>query len=76
MPLQKYSIEVQRSAVVREYKFIGGVDLRDMLLELYRIDMAMRRWHFCIGVLLLGSDRSNCWLLHDCVTARKTMRRK
>jgi len=36
----KKFIEVQRPQVVEEYnKFMGGVDLADMFLELYRIDI-------------------------------------
>lgn len=57
--------EIDRPAIVSEYnQFMGGVDLLDMLLELYRIKVRTNRgylriihWGFNVGVV-------NSWLIY------------
>lgn len=46
---EKKNTEVERPDVVAEYnRFMGGVDLADMLLELYRVDRKSFKWYFRI----------------------------
>ncbi|KAF0751882.1 piggyBac transposable element-derived protein 2-like isoform X1 [Aphis craccivora] len=61
----KKFIEVQRPHVVEEYnKFMGGVDLADMLLELYRIDIRSNKWYMRIIFWVIGVCIVNGWLLY------------
>lgn len=50
--------------VIRYNKHMGGVDLCDMLMSLYRIKLGTRKWYmhivyYCIGVAIV-----NAWLLY------------
>lgn len=61
----KKFIQVQRPHVVEEYnKFMGGVDLADMLLELYRIDIKSTKWYMRIIYWIIGVSIVNAWLLY------------
>ncbi|MEI6864815.1 transposase [Flavicella sp.] len=58
-------IEVTRPLAVKEYnKFMGGVDLSDMLIELYRIDFKSKKWYMRIFFYLLDMSVVNAWLLY------------
>ncbi|XP_018020808.1 piggyBac transposable element-derived protein 3-like [Hyalella azteca] len=58
-------IEINRPFVVKEYnKFMGGVDLCDMLIELYRIDFKSKKWYMRIFLYLLDMSVVNSWLLY------------
>ena len=58
-------VEVDRPCVVREYnKSMGGVDLSDMLLELYRTDIRSKKWYMRIVYYFLDLAVNNAWLLH------------
>ena len=51
--------------MVREFnKFMGGVDLCDMLLSLYRVKLKSRRWYMPIFYYLLKVCVTNGWLLY------------
>ena len=58
-------IDVDRPDVVAKYnKHMGGVDLADMLAELYRINVRSRKWysrivHYCFDTAVI-----NAWLLY------------
>ena len=51
--------------MVKEYnKFMGGVDLCDMLLALYRMKLRSRKWYMPIFHYLLNTSLTNGWLLY------------
>ena len=49
---------------------MGGVDLCDMLLELYRIDFKNKKWYMRIFFYVLDLATVNSWLLY-CRTLNK-----
>lgn len=62
---EKQVVDIPIPKIVREYNtFMGGVDLMDMFLALYRIDRRSKRWYMRIIFYLLGLAVSNSWLLH------------
>ena len=51
--------------MVHEYnKFMGGVDLCDMMLSLYRVKLKSRRWYMPIFYHLLKVAVTNAWILY------------
>ena len=72
-PLQKVNrwskvsqsrIDVEQPNVVSEYnKHMGGVDLDDMLLALYRIDRRSKKYYNRIIYYLFGVCTINAWTL-------------
>lgn len=61
----KTRIPVQRPAVVKEYNsFMGGVDLHDMLVEIYRIDIRSKRFYLRIIFHLIDMAVVNSWILY------------
>ncbi|XP_054259863.1 piggyBac transposable element-derived protein 3-like [Macrosteles quadrilineatus] len=62
---QKQRVAVQRPAIVREYnEAMGGVDLHDMLVELYRIDIKVKRYYMRIVMHLLDMSVVNAWIVY------------
>ena len=62
-------VEVPRPALVKEYNcHMGGVDLQDMQVALYRTNIAVKRYYLCIVFHLLDMCVVNVWLLycHHC----------
>ncbi|KAJ8889727.1 hypothetical protein PR048_009228 [Dryococelus australis] len=58
-------IRIPRPAVVSQYnKFMGGVDLADMLIELYHISMKSKRGYMRIFHWKLNVAVINSWLLY------------
>ena len=50
--------------IVKQYnKFMGGVDLCNMLLSLYRIKLRSRKWYMPIFHYLIKTSLTNGWLL-------------
>jgi len=48
-------VAVNCPSIVKEYnKFMGGVDLSDMLLSIYRIDRRSSKWYLRIVFYVLG----------------------
>ena len=45
-------------------KFMGGVDLNDMLLPMYRIKMRSKKWYMPIFFYLIKDALTNPWLLY------------
>jgi len=63
----KTRIPVQRPAVVKEYNsFMGGVDLHDMLVEIYRTDIRSKRFYLRIIFHLIDMAVVNSWILYRC----------
>lgn len=62
---QKRRIEIQQPAMVKEYsKFMGGVDLFDMLKGLYTIDRRGYKFYYRFCHYLYGVCSINAWLLY------------
>ena len=63
---RKEYADVKRPYCAKEYnRFMGGVDLADMLLELYRIDFKSRsKWYMRIFFFLFDLSVLNGWLLY------------
>lgn len=62
---EKQFIDVARPAIVSEYnKHMGGVDLSDMLMELYKINHRSVKWYMRIFYWSLGTAVTNSWLLY------------
>ena len=61
---RKY-IQVPCPEVVKEYNSgMGGVDLADMLISLYRIPMKTKRWYLRVLVHCMDICKINAWLLY------------
>jgi len=64
-PKDKAYIDVARPAIVASYnKGMGGVDLADMLMELYKVNPRSRKWYMRIFYWCLGTSMTNAWLLY------------
>lgn len=62
---EKKFIDIARPAIVSEYnKHMGGVDLSDMLMELYKINHRSAKWYMRIFYWALGTSVTNSWLLY------------
>ena len=62
---EKDYIDIVCPTMVHEYnKFMGGVDLNDMLLSLYHIKLRTRKWHMPIFFYLVKVAVTNGWLLY------------
>lgn len=58
-------VDIDCPSCVREYnKNMGGVDLADMLLSLYRIDRRSKKYYNRIIYYLLGICTMNAWILY------------
>ena len=60
-------------AIAEYNKFMGGVDLCDMLLKLYRIDFKSKKWYMRIFFYVLDLTTVNGWLLYDCTLNKKSI---
>ena len=64
---KKKKSDVACPYVIKEYnKHMGGVDLADMLVSLYRIQMKSHRWCLSIFVQAIDICINNAWLLRNC----------
>ncbi|GFY48607.1 DDE_Tnp_1_7 domain-containing protein [Trichonephila inaurata madagascariensis] len=58
-------VGVQCPQIVRQYKrHMGGVDLADMLISLYKIPFKSRRWYFGIFEQIVDICLNNAWLVY------------
>lgn len=58
-------VDVDCPAIVKEYNsFMGGVDLSDMLVALYKTNFRTKRWYMAIFSQLIDICVNNAWLLH------------
>jgi len=61
---KKY-INIPRPTSIAEYNsFMGGVDLHDMLVEIYRVNIRVRRFYLRIIYHLIDMCVVNAWLLY------------
>lgn len=66
---EKKYIEIQRPNIIQEYNtYMGGVDLNDMLVSLYRVKIGVKRYYLRIIFHLIDICIVNAWLLYrrDC----------
>lgn len=66
---EKKYIDVDRPDIIKEYNsYMGGVDLNDMLVSLYRIKHGVKRYYLRIIFHLIDVAIVNAWLLYrkDC----------
>lgn len=66
---EKTKVPVTCPAVVQAYnEHMGGIDLSDMLVHLYKTPSKSRRWHFPLFAYSLDVSIVNAWLLYkrDC----------
>lgn len=68
-------VTVEQPAIIREYnRFMGGVDLCDMLVELYRCDIRGKRYYLRIVFHVIDVCVVNAWLLYRRHCAQSGMR--
>ena len=74
---EKKYIQIKRPLIVHEYNIhMGGVDLCDMLLALYRICQRSVKYYMHIFYYCLGISVANGWLLHRRHSEQKGINRK
>ena len=62
---EKKHIQIQRPNVIKAYKqHLGGVDLIDMLIALYRIKVRSKKYYIKIIFHLIDLSIVNAWLLY------------
>lgn len=62
---EKKRVDLERPYAVKEYnEFMGGGDLSDMLIELYRINFKSRKWYIRIFLYLIDLSVVNAWILY------------
>ncbi|XP_028394533.1 piggyBac transposable element-derived protein 3-like [Dendronephthya gigantea] len=62
---EKKYVDIQKPKIVAEYnKFMGGIDLMDMLCSLYRYSIKSRRWYLYIWYHTLTVAMVNSWLIY------------
>ena len=67
---QKKSIQVPCPSIVTTYnKFMGGVDLMDSLIALYRLHLRSKMYYHKLIFNFLDVTHVNAWLLYhrDCI---------
>ncbi len=58
-------VNVRCPSIIKKYnKHMGGVDLADMLMALYRIDRRSKKYYMRIVYYLLGVCTVNTWILY------------
>lgn len=62
---EKKPIKIPCPAIVKEYnKFMGGIDLHDMLTALYKFPLKARRWYMYIFYHSIQMMVVNSWLMY------------
>ena len=62
---EKKMVEVQCPAIINQYdQHMGGVDLCDMLMSLYRIKLGTKKWYMHLVYYCIGLSIVNGWLLY------------
>ena len=74
---EKRYIQIKRPLIVHEYNIhMGGVDLCDMLLALYRICQRSVKYYMHIFYYCLGVSVANGWLLYRRQSEQKEINKK
>lgn len=61
----KEKIDVPRPFIIQEYnRFMGGVDLSDMLRSMYSKSLRCRRWYMYVFLYSLHLSSRNSWILY------------
>ena len=62
---EKKYVNISCPTVVQEYnKNMGGVDLSDMLISLYRTNIKIKRWYLKVFFHCVDISKVNAWLLY------------
>jgi len=62
---EKIMVKIPHPAIVDRYnRNMGGVDLSDMLLELYKVNHRSKKWYMRIGYWCINVTVVNSWLLY------------
>lgn len=62
---EKKMVSIPRPNIIGTYnKYMGGVDLSDMLVALYRTDMGTKRYYIRVFHYFLDVTVANAWLLY------------
>lgn len=62
---QRKYVEIKCPTTIKEYnQSMGGVDLADMLISLYRTSIKTRRWYLKVLFHCLDIAKVNAWLLY------------
>lgn len=73
---KKTRVDVDCPQVVKYYNsHMGGVDLADMLIALYRTQIKSRRWYMGIFAQILDICINNAWLLYRRHSVQKQLRK-
>lgn len=74
--IKKQKINVQYPNIVKHYNaHMGGVDLADMLVALYRTEMKTRRWYMSIFSQIIDICVNNAWLLYRRDSTRRGIKK-
>ncbi|KAF2895156.1 hypothetical protein ILUMI_11018 [Ignelater luminosus] len=71
--VSSFSATTHVSHVILDYnRHMGGVDLADMLVSLYRTGLKSHRWHLKVFAQMLEINVNNAWLLYrrDCMSLK------
>ena len=70
-------VDVDRPAIIRQYnKFMGGIDLMDSLLSLYKMAVRSKRWYMYMWHHVLQTACVNAWLLYSRHADQKNEKRQ
>ena len=73
----KKHVDVDRPAIIRQYnKFMGGIDLMDSLMSLYKMAVRSKRWYMYIWYHMLQIACVNAWLLYSRHADQKNEKRQ
>ncbi|XP_061717480.1 piggyBac transposable element-derived protein 3-like [Cydia pomonella] len=74
--IKKQKINVQYQNIVEHYNaHMGGIDLADMLVALYRTEMKTRRWYLSIFSQIIDICVNNAWLMYRRDSKRKGIKK-
>lgn len=70
--VKRASVQVPIPDMIRAYnEFMGGVDLLDAMVAVYRVLFRIKKWWFCFYAWSLSVSAVNAWRLRMSVTGKK-----